>query len=100
MFIENSILEIKFEGGKVKHDKYLRNPFPCKKSWKDMFQSLKHCWGKMGKPRRYSRKDSLEGFLRVSLGLNVFSVREEMLIPWSIIRCHKCSSGKVLAFAN
>lgn len=44
--------------------------------------------GNVGKPRRCTRKEALEGFLRVSFGLNAFSVREEMLEPCLSIRCH------------
>lgn len=60
-----------------------------------MLQSLGQCWGKVGKPRRDTGKAVVEGFRRVSLGLNAFSVREEILEPCSGIRCHWSSSGKV-----
>lgn len=89
-------------------NKYFKNPFPCEKSWgfllhkqkRQMLQSLRQCGGKWANQGRDTGKNALQGFLTVSLGLNTFSVREEMLEPCSGIRYHWCSSSKVLAFAN
>lgn len=53
-----------------------------------MLQSLGQCWGRVGKLRKDTGKDVMESLWRVSLGLNAFSVREEILEPSSGIRCH------------
>lgn len=46
-------------------------------------QSLRQCGGKWANQGRDTGKNALQGFPTVSLGLNTFSVREDMWEPCS-----------------
>lgn len=102
-FVKSLILEINIKGAKCSMNTYHRTPFPWEKSWNFLLRTQERwmcpssgwIWGKVGTPRRNSRKGALEAS-SVSLGLNAFTVRD-VGIPF---RCHQCLCGQVFTFPN